>query len=146
MSLSFSAASIEDIPVIFAQAKALIDAYEDISAIDYDKVMDWMKRKITAQIADYTCVRSGMEKCAYYHLSKDGELDDLYVLSPFRGQGIGFAIVQKCIAESAKPLWLYAFTKNRRAIALYERFGFRIREAVGETRVLLALPAKPEHA
>lgn len=142
MNLSFHAADTEDIPVIVSQAKALIDTYEDVSAIDYDKVMDWMKRKIAAQIADYTVVRLGEETCAYYRLSKDGELDDLYVLPQFRGQGIGSAILEKCIGESETPLWLYVFTKNRRAMALYERFGFRVRETVSETRVIMAMPAK----
>lgn len=137
MHLTYETATNEDISVIFAQAKALVDAYEDRSAIDYDKVMGWMERKITKLVESYTRVRRDGQVCAYYRLTEDGELDDLYVLSPFRGQGIGSAILDKCIREEKAPLWLYVFTENRRAIALYERFGFRIRETVGTTRVIM---------
>lgn len=137
MHLTYETATNEDIPVIFAQAKAVVDAYEDRSAIDYDSVLAWMERKITKLIANYTRVRRDGEICAYYHLEEDGELDDLYVLPDFRGQGIGSAILDKCIREGKQPLWLYVFTKNHRAMALYRRFGFRVQETVGTTRVIL---------
>lgn len=135
--LSFSASEPADVPVIFAQAKALIDAYEDLSAIDYEKVLSWTERKITAYIESYNCVWIDGEKCAYYRLSEDGELDDVYVLPSFRGQGIGSAILKKCIEDSKAPLWLYVFKKNSAAIRLYRRFGFEIRETVDETRQIM---------
>lgn len=135
--LYYRKAESEDISVIWAQAKVLIDDYEDISAIDYDKVLVWMERKITAQIENYTCVWSDNEKCAYYCLSEDGELDDLYVLSPFRGQGIGTTILNRCIEVSKAPLWLYVFKQNAGAIRLYRRFGFQWSEDVGKTRQIM---------
>lgn len=136
--LYYRKAEERDIPVIFDQAKTLIDAYEDISAIDYDKVLSWMERKITAQIENYTCVWLDDEKCAYFCLSEDGELDDLYVLPPFRGKGIGTAILKRCIDLSKAPLWLYVFKRNVGAIKLYQRFGFECREEVGKTRQIMA--------
>lgn len=137
MKLEYSKGTSADIPVIFAQAKALVDAYEDVSAIDYDKVMAWMERKITKCIESYTRVCLAGKTCAYYCLAPDGELDDFYVLPGFRGRGIGSAILEKCIQESPSPLWLYVFTKNTRATALYQRFGFRMTETVGNTRAIL---------
>lgn len=135
--LSFQVAQMTDVPVILAQAKALIDVYEDRSAIDYEKVLSWMERKITVSIESYTCVWMDGEKCAYYRLSEAGELDDLYVLPPFRNQGIGSAILQKCIDESEVPLWLYVFRENSNAIRLYRRFGFETVEKVGSTRQIM---------
>lgn len=137
MNLEYGNATVGDIPVIFAQAKALVDSYEDVSAIDYGQVMDWMKRKISKLVESYTRVCRNGAICAYYRLTEDGELDDLYVLPPFRGQGIGSAILERCIGESDKNLWLYVFTKNKRAMALYRRFGFRVTEAVGSTRAIM---------
>ena len=78
------------------------------------------------------------ERCAYYRLCEDGELDDLYVLPTFRNQGIGSEVLKKCIAESTKPLYLYVFSRNVRAISFYDRFGFSIRETVGKTRLIMA--------
>ena len=143
MMLAYGTGRSADIPAIFAQAKALVDAYEDVSAIDYDWVMDWMARKITQKIGDYTRVTLNGELCAYYRLTEDEELDDLYVLAPFRGRGIGSAILERCIRESRAPLWLYVFTENRRAIALYRRFGFAPAEAVGKTRLIMKREEQP---
>ena len=143
MMLAYGTGRSADIPAIFAQAKALVDAYEDVSAIDYDWVMDWMARKITQKIGDYTRVTLNGELCAYYRLTEEGELDDFYVLPSFRGRGIGSAILTKCIQESKAPLWLYVFTKNNRAIALYRRFGFVPAEAVGQTRQIMRRMESP---
>lgn len=137
MNLQYHSAAAEDIDVIFTQAKQLIDAYEDIDAIDYEKVIAWVKRKITHHISEYRCVLLNREKCAYYRLCSDGELDDLYVLPSYRSQGIGSAILRKCIEESQENLYLYVFSRNIRAISFYERYGFSVREAVGKTRLIL---------
>jgi len=139
MTLQYFPADISDIPIIFAQAKALIDAYEDVNQIDYDKVLAWVNRKITEKISEYCCVKLFGEKCAWYRLCEDGELDDLYVHPDFQNQGIGSEILQKCIAESGNTIYLYVFSRNTRAIAFYERFGFSVRKTVGNTRYIMAL-------
>ena len=138
MNLLFCAASESDVPVIYEQAKALIDAYEDTHAIDYDKVLAWVKKKIETEIHSYIRVFCDGKICAYYRLCPDGELDDLYVLDGFRGQGIGSQILNQCINESPNALWLYVFSRNTRAIAFYERFGFTVREQIGTTRLIMA--------
>lgn len=137
MNLSYFSAECGDISEIYAQAKNLIDTYEDISSIDYEKVLAWVKQKITVNIHQYRCAAADGKKCAYFRLCEDGELDDLYVLPPFQGHGIGSEILKKCIADSAKPLYLYVFRRNKRAISLYEKFGFSLRETVGKTRLIL---------
>ena len=137
MNILFENARDNDIPVIFSQAKALVDAYEDVSSIDYDKVLKWMERKITQHINEYRCVVIDGERCAYWRLCEDGELDDLYVLPQFRGKGIGSCIMKRCIEESEKPIWLYVFSRNIRAITFYERFGFSVRKEVGTTRLVM---------
>lgn len=143
MRLTYWQAEDGDISAIFAQAKALVDAYEDVTTIDYDKVLAWMERKITKQIGSYTRVCLDGTVCAYYRLTEDGELDDFYVLPRFRCQGIGSEILERCIAQSPVPLWLYVFTANKGAVALYQRFGFRVTETVGTTRVIMRREANP---
>ena len=137
MNLQFLKATHEDIDAIYTQAKDLIDSYEDLSAIDYERVLAWVKRKITARISEYNCVLFNKEKCAYYRLCEDGELDDLYVLPAYRNCGLGSAILRKCIDESKENLYLYVFSGNIRAISFYRRHGFTTREVVGNTRLIL---------
>ena len=137
MNLQFAVATQRDIPVIFAQAKALIDTYEDISTIDYEKVIAWVERKISQNISQYRTALKDGKTCAYYCLRDDGELDDFYVLPLFQNMGIGSEIMRKCIAESEKTLYLYVFNRNIRAISFYERFGFTVRQTVGKTRMIM---------
>lgn len=137
MNLQFTVADASDIPVIFSQAKDLIDNYEDVTAIDYDRVLAWVKRKIESHICEYCCVVADGQKAAYYRLCDDGELDDLYVLPVFQGQGIGSEILKRCIAESKADMYLYVFRDNVRAIAFYERFGFSVQKTVGHTRFIM---------
>ena len=140
LQLRFSPASQTDIPTIFAMAKELVDTYEDMATIDYHKVIDWIQNKITNNIDAYTCVYAGAEKVAYFSLSvesEQAELDDLYVLPQFRRQGVGTAIVQHCIAQTDKPLYLYVFTNNTQAINLYSRNGFSVAQNVSKTRFIM---------
>lgn len=140
MNLQYLPATEQDIDTIFALSKALIHSYEDLSSIAYDSVMDWVSRKIRKNIFSYTCVYREGQKVGYYRLSPEGdcmELDDLYVLPPFRGQGIGSAVVTRCIEQTQLPIMLYVFTRNTRAIALYQRMGFRIDRAVSPTRCIM---------
>lgn len=138
MNLQFLGAGTDDIDVILTQAKQLIDTYEDIGSIDYEKVLAWVKRKIAEHISEYRCVLVESKKCAYYRLCSDGEVDDLYVLPSYRNQGVGSAILRKCIEESKENLYLYVFSNNIRAISFYERHGFSVQETVGKTRLIMA--------
>ena len=138
--LRYAPARAEDVPVIFDQAKALVDAYEDVERIPYDRVMDWMRRKIAGRLMEYRRIYRGEELAGYYRFAPaEGkmELDDLYILPAYRGQGVGTAVLRDCLAATEKPVFLYVFTGNVRARALYERLGFREVQAVGATRLIL---------
>lgn len=144
MNLRFQPAGHSDIDALFELSKTLIDRYEDLSSIDLDEVLPWVRRKLLKKLPEYRAVYLNDEKVGFFRLfESDGnvlELDDLYVLSPHQGQGIGSEIIRYCISESnkhEKPLTLYVFTKNTGAIRLYERFGFRIRETVSPTRIIM---------
>lgn len=140
MELTFSPARASDIDAIFALSKDLIDRYEDLTSIDYDKVLAWVRRKIEENIGEYVCVFCGGEKAGYYHLCPaEGmtELDDLYILPRFQRRGIGTAVIEKCCAETALPVMLYVFTRNTGAFSLYQRLGFRVNEYVGTSRCIM---------
>lgn len=143
MKLCFHAAEESDIPVLYALNRELIERYEDPKAIDTEEVLAWVRRKLEKRIRDYVCVTADGEKAAYYSFLPAGdemELDDLYVLPPYRNRGIGTAVLQKCLAESEKPIFFYVFNRNTRAVALYERLGFRVAETVSATRSIMRGP------
>lgn len=140
MELKFERASGADVEAIFALSKALIDQYEDVESIDYDKVLQWVRRKIGAQIGEYQRVLMDGDLAGYVHFHPDGErmeLDDLYILPEYRGRGIGTAVVEKCCAETEKPVYLYVFRRNEGAVRLYQRLGFEIVQEVGSSRYIM---------
>lgn len=141
MNLEFVPAESADIEVIFSMLKELIDTYEDLQSINYEKVLAWCRRQIEKHIDRYTCVLADGKKAGWYCFtpSDDGrmELDNFYILPEFRNRGIGTAVLNRCLAQTDKPIFLYAFLGNTRAIALYSRMGFRIIEYEGTTRCIM---------
>ena len=142
--LEYRPAQPEDIEPLYAFNKALIDAYEDKTQIDYEKVLAWVRRKLERYIPEYSCIYVDGCKAGYYHFyapdSEVMELDDLYLYPAFRGRGIGTAVIQSCCARTSKPVILCAFIKNTRALALYRRLGFRVLHRtfeVSDTRCIL---------
>lgn len=141
MNLMYEPATAADIEPVYQCCLKLIWEYEDLGSVDLSKVLPWVRRKLESSIGEYTRVLDHGVLVAYYHFApSEGkmELDDLYVLSEERrGQGIGTAIVQKCFSETELPVFLYVFQRNTRAVALYERLGFRITEKVGDSRYIM---------
>lgn len=139
MKLTYGPARAEDVPVIFGFARELIERYETDPDLDLAMALDWTRRKIEQRIGEYTRVILDGETAAFYRFVPDGdrmELDDLYVLPAFRDRGIGTAILRRCVA-AGKPIYFYVFSENTRAVALYEREGFRKVEDVSSARIIM---------
>ena len=145
MELQFASAKECDIERIYDSNKELIEAYEDVENIDYDKVLQWVLKKIKTRIDEYVAVFLDGRKVGYYHFyPSEGkmELDDLYIFRDFRSKGIGSMIIQKCMEESDSIIFLYVFAKNVRAIALYEKLGFKIVKNIRDTRYIMEREAE----
>ena len=144
MELVYESAAAADIDRIFDLNNRLICQYEDLQAIDLEKVLAWVRRKITNHIGSYTRILLHGELAGYYRLVPNGvemELDDFYIFPEFQGRGIGSAVLHHC-CDIDKPIMLYVFTGNHGAIALYRRFGFDISETVDTTRVIMRRAAE----
>ena len=139
MELSFSPALPQDAPVIFSFARELIETYEDPKEMDLDRALAWTRRKIETGIKQYTRIVLDGETVGFFRFApcEEGmELDDLYILPPFRGRGIGTRVIAHCIAQN-QPIELYVFTENTGALRLYRRMGFELRQQVSRTRCIL---------
>lgn len=141
MKLTYCKATAGDSERIYQLCKQLIDDYEDVEAIEYDKVLRWVRNKIIGSIGEYTAVFADGVKAGYYHffLNGDGEyeLDDLYIFSEFQNLGIGTEIIRRCCESVNEPVILYVFIKNKRAVSLYKRLGFEVVKVVGNSRYVM---------
>ena len=119
----------EDEEAIFLLNRALIDRYESVETIPYEKVLDWVRREIRNHLGEYRVLFWQGEKTGYYRFHQEGaemELSDLYILPKWQGKGMGTAVLAHCIAQTNLPISLYVFVRNTGAFRLYTRMGFSI--------------------
>ncbi len=142
MNLLFEKATESDIQAIYEFNKYLIDRYENVQNIEYDKVLSWVQRKIETYIEEYQRILFDGELAGYYRFHQDGdkmELDDLYIFPQYRNQQIGTTIIEKCLLETDLPVYLFVFIKNTKAVELYKRIGFEIVETIQDSRYIMQI-------
>ncbi|MBQ9458737.1 MAG: GNAT family N-acetyltransferase [Oscillospiraceae bacterium] len=141
LDIDFVPVSCADVEIILNFFKELFERYEDPADVDEDMAVSWCERKIRKYLDEYFCIQYQGEKAGYIHVHPDGdrvELDDLYLFPRLRGRGIGAAVLRACIREAgSRPVYLYVYSGNVRAVALYQRLGFRVIETVSPTRVIM---------
>ena len=140
MDIQYLPAEETDIAPILEQSRALIERYETFADVSREEVFAWMERKTRKRLHEYRRIVCDGETAGWIRVCDEGErieLDDLYILPPFRNRGIGTETLQKCLCESEKPVYFYVFTENTGAVRLYERLGFRVTERVSATRAIM---------
>jgi tRNA (guanine37-N1)-methyltransferase len=86
---------------------------------------------LVARVANQLAGFAMIARAAAPHTScADVELRKFYIDTPFHGTGLANALMKDALAlavERAKTgIWLSVFSRNGRAIAFYQRWGFRI--------------------
>ena len=140
MTLTQEKAKEEDLILLFQLNKDLIDRYEDTAAIDYERVLSWLKQNLKDSLPRFRRILADGELAGYYCLipsEPQWELDSLFVFPPFQSKGIGSHILTQCIQEASGNLFFYVFRANHKAIALYQRMGFSVCKEVGKTRYIM---------
>ena len=138
--ITYEPAREEDILPIWTLNKALIDRYEDLTAIDYDRVLDWVRENIRRNLSNFFRVLYCDSLVGYFSFGpSEGamELDSLFVLPEYQNRGIGTQILRHCQARTKDTLFLCVFKENTGAISLYTRLGFRIKEDARKTAYIM---------
>lgn len=145
MEIMFKNATSNDIDKIVELNRKLIMKYETNLNLDFEKIFDWIRKKVENNIESYQCVYLGEIKAGYFFLHDKGdelELDDLFIFDEFQGRGIGTYILKYATSiakEKNKAIFLYVFAKNYGAINLYTKNGYKISENISDSRYIMRL-------
>jgi len=139
MNITYKPCTKIDIDKIFELSKNLIDTYENINEINYEFVLKWIFNKINTQIHEYTCIYLDNIHVGYIHVINENEVevDDFYIFEEVQNQGIGTSVLKTIINQSKKPIFLYVFIKNTKAVSLYKKLGFEIIENIKDSRYIM---------
>ena len=141
MELQYRQTEHEDAEGIYQLNKQLILEYENVENIDLEKVLCWVRKKVTACIQEYTTIYADGEKAGYYRFCRNQEgifeIDDLYIFPEYQNRGIGSEVIRKCCESASEPVMLYVFIRNRKALSLYQRLGFEIVETIKDSRYIM---------
>jgi putative acetyltransferase len=99
--------------------------------IDFEARRDWLISQKSAYARDGTRVRVALDRMsesvrgAITLRSRDGYIDQLVVNSQDWGSGVGRALIADAKRLSPRMLYLFVNQANERAVAFYEKVGFR---------------------
>lgn len=116
---------------IFSYAKEL--PKEEI-----EKINKYVDKHIPMQLDDYKMIMVDgvVAGCLYVTNKDDGVLlDEIYIEEDYRNQKIGTNII-KDLLKNNQVIYLWVYKDNKKAIALYERLGFEIKEMT-DTRLYM---------
>jgi GNAT superfamily N-acetyltransferase len=104
----------------------------DISEEEYVKITKYISADIKSHIDDYNMVIIENKVVGTFCFYEDSEgylLDEIYIISDYRGFNIGSKIIEKiknlCL-EKRKTLYLWVYKTNEGALRLYNKLGFSI--------------------
>lgn len=140
MNIVYKKADQSDKKEIFNMFCKMVESYENLEKRNFDFIKKFELEKLDSFIDEYDCFYLNNEKVGYVLFLEDGnkmEIDDFYVLPKFRNLGIGSEVLKHLISKTEKSIFLYTFIKNIGAIRFYQKFGFKLKEKVDETRVIL---------
>lgn len=144
MRLTYQPITQQDVENIFRMTKEHILQYENLKLIDCDQVFAWCHRKIEHQSGDYRRIFCGEELAGYVAVHQESdtkrEIDDFYLLEPFREKGIGTQVLNQIIENTkrdGKTLFLYVFIRNEGAVRLYRKMGFKVTETIKDSRYIM---------
>ena len=143
---TFGAANTrEDMAAYLTEAFSETRQRSDLSS---DNSRVWLAIDGTGQIVGYAHVRLGapLPDGASIRGERPAEIARLYADRGYHGRGLGAALMATSLAGArawaADLIWLGVWERNARAIAFYEKHGFRI---VGSQQFMLGADRQTDH-
>ena len=118
--------------------QTILEYASDLPVEELSKIKNYVHKNVKENIQLYNLiiVNESVIGCVLVRPYKDGRLlDEIYLESLYRNQGIGTSIICD-ILKQYTIVYLLVYKKNQKAIHLYKRLGFKVLEET-ETRYLM---------
>ena len=106
----------------------IFDYANHLTEDEMSRIIDYVKKMVPKQLDNYRNITRGSRIIGCLLVFEENDyyvLDEIYIESQYRNQGIGTDII-KGILKEHPYVKLCVYKKNRRAYALYESLGFQI--------------------
>lgn len=128
MNYSTVSAGQEDLERIIMYKKNSIFEGASLSDEEKKRIELFIDKKVPEQIDRYKIIMKDNRPigCVLICECEDGFLlDELYIEKEHRGQGIGSHLIKEALLEY-RPLHLWVYESNERAVSLYTRLGAKV--------------------
>ena len=118
--------------------QTILEYASDLSVEELSEIKNYVHKNVKENIQLYNLivVNENNVGCVLVRPYKDGHLlDEIYLESAYRNQGIGTSIICDILKQYA-VVYLWVYKNNYKAIRLYKRLGFEVSEET-ETRYLM---------
>ena len=125
-------ASIKDIERIKKYKLNTIFEYaKDLNKEEVEKINNYVNKTISNQIFEYKNIVLNNIIVGSFLITKNENgllLDEIFIEEQYRNKGIGTSIIKDVVSKSNNNVYLWVYKDNIKAVNLYNRIGFNIKE------------------
>lgn len=117
----------------------ILGSSKKINEEESNKIINYVKTYIPNNIKYYKIISIDNKKIGCFSLKpyEDGlMIEEIYLLEEYRNKGIGSNIISNTLIKYKKPIYLWVYKENIKAIKLYKKYKFKIIEET-ETRYFM---------
>ena len=124
-------ANIKDISLLETwKLQTVLDYAGKLSIEEQEKIRNYVHNEVLEYLTFYELIEvsSNIVGCVLVRPYQDGYLlDEIYLEKEYRNLGIGSSILKDKTMQFS-PLYLWVYKDNKKAISLYKRIGFFVKE------------------
>ena len=125
-------ASINDIERLKKyKQKNIFEYAKDLDDLEIEKINNYVNETIPKEVDEYKNIVLNKKIIGSFLLTKNGEdllLEEIFIEEHYRNKGIGESVLRYILSNINNNVYLWVYKDNIKAIKLYNKLGFNIKE------------------
>jgi len=125
-------ASINDIERLKKyKQKNIFEYAKDLDDLEIEKINNYVNETIPKEVDEYKNIVLNKKIIGSFLLTKNGEdllLEEIFIEEQYRNKGIGESVLRYILSNINNNVYLWVYKDNIKAIKLYNKLGFNIKE------------------